>query len=85
MNLPACYKLIIAPVADLLDGCKIIIVPDHYLYHIPFAALPDQCGKTLSENFKICVAIAPSLTTLRPLLYGLGYPRKPSPELPWPR
>ena len=56
MNLPPCYKLIIAPVADLLDGCKIIIVPDHYLYNIQFAVLPDEGGKTLSETFKICVA-----------------------------
>lgn len=53
MNLPVCYKLIIAPVA--VDGSKIIIVPDRYLCNIPFAALPDESGKTLSETFKICV------------------------------
>ena len=63
MNLPLCYKLIIAPVADLLDGSEIIIVPDRFLYNIPFAALPDESGKTLSETFKI--RVAPSLTTLR--------------------
>ena len=63
MNLPLCYKLIIAPVADLLDGSEIIIVPDRALYNIPFAALPDESGKTLSETFKI--RVAPSLTTLR--------------------
>ena len=63
MNLPQCYKLIIAPVADLLDGSEIIIVPDRSLYNIPFAALPDESGKTLSETFKI--RVAPSLTTLR--------------------
>ena len=63
MNLPQCYKLIIAPVADLLDGSEIIIVPDRSLYNIPFAALPDENGKTLSETFKI--RVAPSLTTLR--------------------
>ena len=63
MNLPLCYKLIIAPVADLLDGSEIIIVPDRSLYNIPFAALPDESGKTLSETFKI--RVAPSLTTLR--------------------
>ena len=62
-NLPLCYKLIIAPVADLLDGSEIIIVPDRSLYNIPFAALPDESGKTLSETFKI--RVAPSLTTLR--------------------
>ena len=63
MNLPQCHKLIIAPVADLLDGSEIIIVPDRSLYNIPFAALPDENGKTLSETFKI--RVAPSLTTLR--------------------
>lgn len=56
MNLPVCYKLIIASVADLLGGSKIIIVPDRYLCNIPFAALPDESGKTLSGTFKICVA-----------------------------
>ena len=63
MNLPLCYKLIIAPVADLLEGPELIIVPDRSLYNIPFAALPDESGKTLSETFKI--RVAPSLTTLR--------------------
>ena len=63
MNLPLCYKLIIAPVADLLDCSEIIIVPDRFLYNIPFAALPDESGKTLSETFKI--RVTPSLTTLR--------------------
>ena len=63
MNLSLCYKLIIAPVADLLEGPEIIIVPDRSLYNIPFAALPDESGKTLSETFKI--RVAPSLTTLR--------------------
>ena len=63
MDLPLCYKLIIAPVADLLDGSEIVIVPDRALYNIPFAALPDESGKTLSETFKI--RVAPSLTTLR--------------------
>ncbi len=63
MNLPLCYKLIIAPVVELLDGSEIIIAPDRSLYNIPFAALPDESGKTLSETFKI--RVAPSLTTLR--------------------
>ena len=31
MNLPLCYKLIIAPVVDLLDGSEIIIIPDRSL------------------------------------------------------
>ncbi|XP_078353934.1 uncharacterized protein LOC144638609 [Oculina patagonica] len=63
MDLPLCYKLIIAPVVDLLEGQEIIIVPDRSLYNIPFAALPDENGKCLAEAFRIHVA--PSLTTLK--------------------
>ena len=63
MNLPICYKLIIAPVADLLEGPEIIIVPDRALYQIPYAALIDESGKYLSETFRI--RVAPSLTTLK--------------------
>ena len=62
MNLPLCYKLIIAPVVDLLESPEIIIVPDRSLYNIPFAALPDERGNALTETFKI--RVAPSLTTL---------------------
>ena len=63
MNLPICYKLIIAPVAALLEGPEIIIVPDRALYQIPFAALTDESGKYLMQSFRI--RIAPSLTTLK--------------------
>ena len=62
-NLPLCYKLIIAPVVDLLESPEIIIVPDRSLYNIPFAALPDKNGKCLSETFRI--RVVPSLTTLK--------------------
>ena len=58
-----CYKMILAPVADLLEEPEIIIVPDRCLYKVPFAALPDKRGKYLSENFRI--RIVPSLTTLK--------------------
>ena len=63
MNLPLCHKLIIAPVADLLEGRDIIVVPDRALYNVPFAALPDEKGKYFSENYM--VRLAPSLTTLK--------------------
>ena len=63
MNLPICYKLIIAPVEDLLEGPEIIIVPDRALYQIPYAALIDESGKYLSETLGI--RLAPSLTTLK--------------------
>ncbi|XP_078354224.1 tetratricopeptide repeat protein 28-like isoform X1 [Oculina patagonica] len=62
-NLSLCHKLIIAPVADLLEGPEIIIVPEQSLYNIPFAALPDESGKYLSESLRI--RFVPSLTTLR--------------------
>ena len=58
-----CYKMIIAPVADLLDEPEIIIAPDRVLYNVPFAALEDESGKSLSESFRI--RIVPSLTTLK--------------------
>ncbi|XP_078354196.1 uncharacterized protein LOC144638809 isoform X1 [Oculina patagonica] len=62
-NLSLCYKLIIASVVDLIEGPEIIIVPERSLYNIPFAALPDECGKYLSETFRI--RVVPSLTTLK--------------------
>ena len=40
-----------------------IIVPDHSLYRIPFAALKDESGEYLSEKFRI--RVIPSLTTLK--------------------
>ena len=57
------YKLIIAPVVNLLQEPEIIIVPDGSLYKVPFAALTDESGKCLSERFRI--RIVPSLTTLK--------------------
>ena len=57
------YKMIIAPVAELLDKPEIIIVPDRLLFTVPFAALKDEKGKYLSESFRI--RIIPSLTTLK--------------------
>ena len=62
-TLAQCYKMIIAPVADLLEEHEIIIVPDRLLYKVPFAALKDENGNYLSEKFKI--RIVPSLTTLK--------------------
>ena len=56
------YKMIIAPVADFLDQPELIIVPDRSLYKVPFAALKDDCGNYLSEDYRI--RIVPSLTTL---------------------
>ena len=63
MNLPICYKLVIAPVTKFLEGPEIIIVPDRALYNIPFAALADETGMYLSETFRI--RLVPSLRTLK--------------------
>ncbi len=58
-----CHRMLIAPVADLLDEPEIIIVPDRSLNQVPFAALRDEGGKYLSETFRI--RIVPSLSTLK--------------------
>ena len=64
MSLQLCYKMIIAPVADLLTEPEIIIVPDRCSYRVPFAALRDQPGaKYLSETVRI--RFVPSLSTLK--------------------
>ena len=58
------YKLIIAPVANLLTGPEIVIVPERSMFRVPFAALREETGeKFLTEKFRI--RIAPSLTTLK--------------------
>ena len=62
-DLSLCYKILIGPVADLLENPEIIIVPDAPLYQVPFAALTDKRGKFLSETYRI--RIVPSLTTLK--------------------
>ena len=63
-SLHLCFKLLIAPVADLLTETEVIIVPDRSLYRVPFAALRDQPGgKYLSETFRI--RFVPSLSTLK--------------------
>ncbi len=60
---PLFYKMLIAPVVDLLKKPEIIIVPDRALYQVPFAALRDEDGKYISETFRI--RIVPSLSTLK--------------------
>ena len=62
-SLELCYKLFIAPVADLLDEPEILIVPDRSLYKVPFAALKDENEKYLTETYRI--RIVPSLMTLK--------------------
>ena len=63
-SLSLCYKMLIAPVFDLLEEPEVIIVPDGSLYRVPFAALSEkEGGGYLSETHRI--RVIPSLTTLK--------------------
>ena len=57
------YRMLISPVADLLKGRELIVVPDRSLNQVPFSALVDEDGRYLSETFRI--RVVPSLTTLK--------------------
>ena len=57
------YRILISPVADLLEEPEIIVVPDRALNQVPFPALTDERGRYLSETFRI--RLVPSLTTLK--------------------
>ena len=62
-NLSLYYRILIGPVADLLEEPEIIVVPDRSLNQVPFPALRDERGRHLSETYRI--RIVPSLTTLK--------------------
>ena len=57
-----CYNMLIAPVANLLDGPELIIVPDRHLYKVLFPVLSDEKEKLLAETFRI--RIVPPLMTI---------------------
>ena len=57
------YNVIIGPVADLLRGPEILVVPEGPFYLVPMAALKDDTGRFLSEIFRI--RVVPSLTTMK--------------------
>ena len=66
-DLAECYKMLIAPIVDLLEETtELIIVPDRCLYKVPFAALKSEAedvnGNYLSDRFRI--RIIPSLLSL---------------------
>ena len=56
------YQVLIHPVKEFIRGTKIIIVPDKFLFFIPFCSLLCENGCQLSENYSI--QITPSLHTL---------------------
>ena len=51
------------PVADLVQGDELLIIPDGPLWLAPYAAFKDGNSKYLCESFRI--RLAPSLTSLR--------------------
>ena len=60
------YMAIIGPIADLIHGDELIIVPEGPLWLAPFAAFVDCNLKYLSESFRI--RLIPSLTSLKLIL-----------------
>ena len=57
------YDMVISPIADVIHGDEIIIVPDGPLALVPYAAVMDKHSRYLSETFRI--RLIPSLTSLK--------------------
>ncbi|CAH3165954.1 unnamed protein product, partial [Pocillopora meandrina] len=57
------YDIVMMPVADLIEGDELLIIPDGPLWIAPYAALKDGNSKYLCESFTI--RVAPSLESLR--------------------
>jgi len=57
------YDTVIGPIADLLPGDELVIVPDGPLCMSPYASFLDHDSRYLCESFRI--RIFPSLTCLR--------------------
>ena len=57
------YNTVMKPVADLVQGDELLIIPDGPLWLAPYAALKDGNSKYLCESFTI--RVAPSLASLR--------------------
>ena len=57
------YNKFIGPIADVLHGDEITIVPDGPLAFVPFSAVINQDSRYLSETFRI--RLIPSLTSLK--------------------
>ena len=57
------FQHLIYPVKDLIDGNRLIIVPDGPLFFLPFSSLIDEHGCYLSERYSIL--ITPSLHSLK--------------------
>ena len=57
------HDAVMKPVADLVEGDELLIIPDGPLWLAPYAALKDGNSKYLCESFTI--RVAPSLASLR--------------------
>ena len=57
------YDAVIGPIADVVTGNEITIVPDDLLFVAPFGAFKDQHSKYISETFNI--RLIPLLTSLK--------------------
>ena len=62
-SLKSFFDLIIAPVADLVHGNDLILIPEGPLCLVPYAALMNPKQEYLCESLKI--RLIPSLTTLK--------------------
>lgn len=56
------YQILIKPVEDLIQGNKLLIIPEFLLYRLPFAALVDNRGLFLCQRYSI--QLCTSLETL---------------------
>jgi CHAT domain-containing protein len=64
-SLQQLYQLLIAPIADLLPkdpSCRVVLIPQDFLFLVPFAALLDTDGVSLIE--KHTLSMAPSIYAL---------------------
>ena len=67
INNPACslrqlYDILIKPVEQYIKGSKLLIIPESFLYCLPFSALVNDKGMFLSQRYSI--QICTSLETL---------------------
>ncbi|XP_066026422.1 tetratricopeptide repeat protein 28-like [Pocillopora verrucosa] len=57
------YDIIVTPIADLIEGNELTVVPEGPFFLVPYAALEDSKSTYLSDLFRI--RVLPSLTTLQ--------------------
>ena len=62
-DLRTLYDFLFGPIADLVQGNEVILVPEGLLCLVPYAALMDLNSKYLCEALRI--RVLPSLTTLK--------------------